>query len=122
MRSILAFLLIVCPLICVAQDADSLPIRQGDQLRVSVRREPDLTISEFVSSDGSIFLPLINEVKVAGLTVQEAEKLLAKKLRPFVANPEVTVMILNRPKQQTLPSMWPFVKAARSLIVTEHAG
>jgi len=112
MRSLVAILLILCPLFCAAQEAESLPIRQGDHLHISVRRNPDFTVSEVVSSDGSISLPFINDVKVAGLTVQEAQKLLAEKLRPFIANPEVTVTILDRPEPKTLPSIWPFQRAA----------
>src|SRR5215471_17618175 len=97
MRSLITILLTLCPLICVAQENESPHIRPGDHLHISVRREPDLTISEVVSSDGSIFLPLINAVKVAGLTVQEAQNLLAERLKPFVADPQVTVRITNRP-------------------------
>ena len=102
MRSLLAILLVVCPLICVAQEAESPRIRPGDHVHISVRREPDLTVSEVVSGDGFIFLPLVNRARVAGLTVQEAQRLLSEKLQRFVANPEVTVTILNRQELQTL--------------------
>jgi len=126
MRWLLAILLIGCPLICVAQQGESPHIRQGDVLRISVRGEPDISRVVVVQADGFIAMPLLNEIGVVGLTVQEVQKLLIERLKRFVANPEVTVSIDGRfhfrPNVPTLPPLWPFVQALHPLIVAECAG
>ena len=49
-------------------------LRPLDVLTVKVFQEPDLDTVYKVSQNGMIVLPLINAVKVSGLTVQEAQK------------------------------------------------
>ena len=65
----------------------------GDQLRITVFRNPDLTTETRVTERGTVLFPLIGEINVAGLTPTQASKLIADKLRGgrFVVNPEVTV-------------------------------
>jgi protein involved in polysaccharide export with SLBB domain len=92
MRSLLAILLSV-PLICPGQEAESLHIQPGDVLRISVRGEPDISCSVSVRANGFITMPLVNEIKVAGLTVQQVQTFVVERLQHFVANPEVTVSI-----------------------------
>jgi protein involved in polysaccharide export with SLBB domain len=75
-----------------------------------------------VRNDGSISMPLLNDIKVEGLTEQEMQELLVERLQRFVANPEVTVTNFDHPKPATLPSIWPFLEGVRSPIVAERAG
>jgi polysaccharide export outer membrane protein len=49
-----------------------------------------------VSAKGTIVLPLIKEIKVAGLTKTQAKALIEEKLSKYVKNPEVYVEILNQ--------------------------
>ena len=44
-------------------------------------------------SDGKISLPLVGEVQAAGLTPLALEKDIAAKLKNYIAEPEVTVMV-----------------------------
>ena len=123
MRSLLALVLAVCPLIRAAQETESPNIRPGEIPHISVLREPDLSCSVVVRSDGFISMPLLNEIEVAGLTVQQVQKLLVVRLQRFVANPEVTVSVGGKVHTHpTLPSLWPFVQAAHPLIAAEPAG
>ena len=126
MRSLLTILLTVFPLICAGQEADSPPIRRGDVLRISVRGEPNISRSVLVRADGFISMPLLNEIEVAGLTVQQVQKLLIERLRHFVANAEVTVSIEGKvhthPNFPTLPSLWPFVQDVHPVIVAKPVG
>ena len=46
-----------------------------------------------VRTDGNISLPLINEVKVSGLTPLQIQELVAEKLKSFLNNPQVTVTV-----------------------------
>jgi len=64
-----------------------------DELTVSVWHEPEFSQAVVVRPDGMITLPLINEVKVAGLTTEEMQVLLTEKLKPVVNDPQVTVIV-----------------------------
>jgi polysaccharide export outer membrane protein len=64
-----------------------------DELTVSVWHEPEFSQGVVVRPDGMITLPLINEVKVAGLTTEEMQVLLTEKLKPVVNDPQVTVIV-----------------------------
>ncbi len=68
-------------------------IGSGDVLNIFVWREPELTKSVRISPDGKISLPLINELKAEGLTVQRLRELIAEGLKKFMAEPVVTVTV-----------------------------
>jgi len=55
------------------------------------KREPGW----LVNKNGEIELPLVHTIKVAGLTVEEAEKVIQKAITPFVKEPLVTLYISN---------------------------
>ena len=76
-----------------AHDASLDAIGPGDQVRITVFRNPDLTTETRVSERGTIFFPLIGEVHIAGMTPYQAGHTIATKLRigRFVVNPEVNV-------------------------------
>lgn len=62
-----------------------------DELGIAVWHEPELSQQVVVRPDGMITLPLLNDVRVAGLTTDEVQALLVEKLKPFVNDPQVTV-------------------------------
>ena len=64
-----------------------------DVLHIAVWKEPDLTSTLPVRSDGMISVPLLNDVRAAGLTPMQLAALLTQKLRKYVANPNVTVVV-----------------------------
>lgn len=64
-----------------------------DELQISVWREPELSTSVVVRPDGMITLPLLNDVKAAGLRCEELQTLLTEKLKSFVNEPQVTVIV-----------------------------
>lgn len=69
-------------------------IGKGDLLRITVYDHPDLITETRVSGDGKINFPLIGEVSVNRLTVQEVEKNIARLLKDdFVKDPHVSVFI-----------------------------
>jgi polysaccharide export outer membrane protein len=67
----------------------------GDMLRISVYNNPDLTLETRVSERGMITFPLIDEVKVEGITASAAEKKIAKLLETgnFVKQPQVNLLV-----------------------------
>ena len=72
---------------------DSYSIGIGDDLQISVWREPELSMPVQVRPDGMITLPLINDLPVVGLTTHQLQSLLTEKLKPFVNEPQVTVIV-----------------------------
>jgi len=67
----------------------------GDIVRISVFKNPDLSLDERVSEGGAIGYPLIGAVQVAGLTLPGAEHKIAQMLRDggFVLNPQVNILL-----------------------------
>jgi polysaccharide export outer membrane protein len=72
---------------------DSFIIGNDDVLAINVWKEPDISRSIPVRSDGKISLPLVGEVQATGLTPLALEKDIAAKLKSYIAEPEVTVMV-----------------------------
>jgi polysaccharide biosynthesis/export protein len=74
-----------------AQTGDKLGI--GDAIRVTVFQQADLTTEGRISDKGTIAMPLVGEVKVDGLTQQQAAAAIAGKLKDgkFLKNPQVSV-------------------------------
>lgn len=64
-----------------------------DELQISVWREPELSTTVVVRPDGMITLPLVNDVKAVGLKTEELQNLLMEKLKNFVNEPQVTVIV-----------------------------
>jgi polysaccharide biosynthesis/export protein len=78
-----------------APDADEATYRIGieDELMISVWKEPELSQVVTVRPDGKITLPLINDISVVGLKTNELQDLLTEKLKPFVNEPQVTIVV-----------------------------
>ena len=64
-----------------------------DELQISVWREPELSLAVVVRPDGVITMPLLNDVRVVGLSPMELQTLLGEKLKEFVTEPQVTVIV-----------------------------
>jgi len=64
-----------------------------DVLHISVWKEADLTATLPVRPDGKISLPLLNDVQAAGLTPIQLAESVTEKLKKYVADPRVTVVV-----------------------------
>jgi polysaccharide export outer membrane protein len=71
----------------------SYKIGADDTLHVSVWKEPDLTATLPVRADGMISLPLLNDVQAAGLTPMQLATNITEKLKKYLADPRVTVVV-----------------------------
>ena len=69
----------------------------GDVVRIVVYQNPDLTIETRVSENGVVSYPLLGNVRIGGLSVSAAEKLIADGLKSgnFVKSPQVTLVLLQ---------------------------
>jgi polysaccharide biosynthesis/export protein len=72
---------------------DSFVIGNDDVLAINVWKEPDISRSIQVRSDGNISLPLVGEVQAAGRTPVQLKQDITAKLQNYIAKPEVTVMV-----------------------------
>jgi polysaccharide export outer membrane protein len=64
-----------------------------DQLHITVWKEPDLTAALPVRPDGKISMPLINDIPAAGLTPMQLADSITEKLKKYIADPRVTVVV-----------------------------
>lgn len=69
----------------------------GDIIRIVVYQNPDLTLETRVSETGVVSFPLLGNVRIGGLGVSAAEKLIADGLKNgnFVKSPQVTLTLLQ---------------------------
>jgi polysaccharide biosynthesis/export protein len=68
-------------------------IGADDTLRISVWKEPDLSETLPVRPDGKISMPLLNDIPAAGLTPLQLKDSITEKLKKFIADPRVTVVV-----------------------------
>jgi len=73
-------------------------IESGDMLEINVMGEEELNRTLMVMHNGTISFPLIGETKLMGLTTDEAEKVIAEKLKKYYTYPMVSV-VLKSPTQ-----------------------
>jgi polysaccharide export outer membrane protein len=74
----------------------------GDAVRVTVFQQPDLTTEARINEKGLIAMPLVGEVKVAGLSQHEAAVAISDSLKKgqYLKNPQVAVAVTTvRSKQ-----------------------
>ena len=75
--------------------ADSYKLKEGDSLQISVWGEETLQKEVKVLPDGSISFPLAGRVEVVDATSAEVEKRLTEKLKTYLPDPQVTVVVSN---------------------------
>lgn len=68
-------------------------IGPDDVLHIAVWKEADLTATLPVRPDGQISLPLLNDVQAAGMTPMQLASSLTEKLKKYLADPRVTVVV-----------------------------
>jgi len=73
--------------------AERYVIGPGDVLHISVWKDPNLERIDTVRPDGMISFPLINEVQAAGQSPMQLQKTLSDKLRQYISDPEVSVVV-----------------------------
>ena len=69
-------------------------IGADDTLHISVWKEPDMSEQLPVRPDGKISMPLLNDVQAAGLTPLQLKDSITEKLKKYIADPHVTVVVL----------------------------
>ncbi len=109
----------------------ALHLGPGDLIEVAVYGVPELSQKARISSSGDVYLPLIDYVHIGGLTPEEAQGLIEKKLSEggFVRNPHVTLMVTESANSVVSvlgevgrPGIYPVLGERRLLDVISAAG
>ena len=76
-------------------------LRVNDKLEVRVFQEEDLTQQVAVAVDGTVRLPLVGPIRVAGLNAdQAAQRIRAAYANGFLVNPQVTVVVVTAARRK----------------------
>jgi polysaccharide export outer membrane protein len=83
-----------------AHSDNSYVIGADDVLAINVWKEPEVSRSVPVRSDGKISLPLVGELTAGGETPLQLEQEIAKRLASYISEPEVTVIVQDSKSQR----------------------
>jgi polysaccharide biosynthesis/export protein len=104
-------------------------IGSSDVLAITVWKEPEISKSVQVRPDGKISLPLVGELQAAGRTPLQLEQDIASKLKTYITNPDVNVIVqqINSEKFNILgrvarPGSFPLTGATTVLDAIAIAG
>jgi protein involved in polysaccharide export with SLBB domain len=101
-------------LACAAQDQQLNPysegylIRIGDELRITVHSEPNLSGWVRVRSDGNIVIRPIGLIRATGQTIEQLRSVVAAKLAKFVETPQVQIEMGDKTAVPSQPRKWLF--------------
>ncbi len=76
-------------------DSKTYVIGESDVLDVDVWKEKEISRAIPVRPDGKISLPLIGEIQASGMTPLQLQDDITRRLKGFLANPEVTVIVTD---------------------------
>ena len=100
-----------------------------DVLDINVWKEPTVTRTVPVRPDGKISLPLLDDVQAAGLTPMQLSDSLTEKLKKFIAQPQVTVIVTQINSQRVYvigsvarPGAYPLIPGMTILQALSSAG
>ena len=76
--------------------ANDYVLTTSDTLEMAIFHEPDLATRTKVGSDGSVQLPLVGDVKVAGMTVRDAREIIRKLYdAKYLVKPQVYLNVVD---------------------------
>jgi polysaccharide biosynthesis/export protein len=110
---------------------NSLRLGTGDLLEMGVYNVPELATKARVSSNGDVYLPLIDYVHVAGLTTEEAQALIEKRYADggFLKDPHIALFVDEYASQGasvlgevTKPGVYPVLGQQRLFDLISSAG
>lgn len=94
LQKMLAALTVVLLSCAAAQAAEPYRLNAGDVLLISVWKEEHLQREVVVLPDGTITFPLAGHMPAAGLSPQQLQDALHKRLKAFFADPVITVSVV----------------------------
>ena len=84
------------PSTTITNAAGDYVLSPSDTLEMTIFRESDLSTRSRVATDGTVQLPLIGDVKVAGLTVRAAREIIRKRYdADYLVDPQVYLNVVD---------------------------
>jgi polysaccharide export outer membrane protein len=113
-----------------SEDPDNGNYRLGklDQIQITIFDEPDLSVAQRISGEGSVRIPLIGVIKVAGLTISKAEAAIEQSYieNEILKDPIVSIRVIEyAPKEISIlgavgaPGKLPFPTEVSSLDIVD---
>ena len=101
----------------------------GDAIAISVYRHNDLDRAIVIPQTGTIFLPLVGEINVNGLTSMELRRTITENLADYVVDPQVSVIVTVRGSQKVVvlgevrtPGLYTMSQPSNALEMIGRAG
>ena len=94
----------------------------GDQVQISVWKNPELSISAPVRPDGKIAVPLVGDVMAAGNTPEQLSGDITTKLTEYIKNPNVTVILTGLEGHAFLSRIRVTGAVENNMSMTDHQG
>lgn len=80
----------------ISSAAGDYVLSTADTIEMTIFREPDLMTRSKISSDGMVQLPLVGEIKVAGLTIREAREIIRRRYdADYLVDPQVYLTLVD---------------------------
>ncbi len=73
--------------------SQSYVLQPGDLLDIQVYMEDDMNRVLRLSGNGTLTFPLVGNVKLSGLTLEQAEQRLATRLQEYIRHPQVSMLV-----------------------------
>ncbi len=75
------------------QQSGNYVLQAGDLVDIKVFMEPNMDRVLRISSNGTVTYPLVGNIRIGGYSVSDAEIQLAEKLKYYIKNPQVSMLI-----------------------------
>lgn len=95
-------LMVLAPVVAMAAVAadDAHILGPGDQVRITVLDEPDVSRDAIVDDDGYINLAMLNRFKLGGMNALDAAAAMQSALKTYIVLPKVTIELLEIGKKR----------------------
>ena len=94
----------------------------GDVIEVSVRNNPDLSVSAPIRPDGMISFPMVGDIMAAGLGPEQLSTNIEKQLSSYIKNPHVTVILTSMQGHEFISKVRVTGAVGASTALTYHQG
>ncbi len=101
---------------------DAYTMDVGDQVNVTVWKNPDLSVAAPVRPDGKIAVPLVGDIMAAGRTPEDLATEIETRLSDYIKEPVVTVVLTGLQGQSYLSRISVTGAVGSNTALTYHQG
>lgn len=82
-----------------AAETNTHALASDDLVEIKIYQQPDLETKARIDQDGSITMPLLGSIKIAGKSVEEARAIIHDQLaKDYLVNPQVSITVVEYAK------------------------